>query len=70
MSNTKIKLHCMDPIKSIPYDLVTLCGLSYRMAQYANWPWNFYNDDEFHYRCEECEKHPDLPLMVLGGLDE
>lgn len=65
-------------------DMVVLCGVSmeedtwwdfagiFVTDEYLNYPWSvFFEIGKRKFeRCVDCENHPDLPLLVLGGLDE
>lgn len=61
--------HC----KSLDDDHRTMCGLSTRNQSY-DYPMDFMENETgpayLYDKCEICKDHPDLPMAVLGDLEE
>jgi hypothetical protein len=76
MGYNTIKLYHCSSIEEDRGDTVrrTLCGKLTVSHESWDWPMDFAQSTlspAFGYdKCEECENHPDLPMALLGDVDD
>jgi hypothetical protein len=74
MAANTIKLyHCSSLDEGDEGTFHTLCGLS-TASESWDWPLDFMECEigpaYGHDKCKDCENHPDLPMALLGDVDD